>query len=270
MISFFSLCVFANLYFIAVSASISNTPTASAVDISRPLHADDFPILQQEAYEGIPLTYLDTAASSHKPLAVLNAMQNYYLTSHSNVHRGAHALAKKATDLYESARERVQRFIHAARREEIIFTKGATEAINLVALSWTQRLQPGDEIILSVMEHHSNLVPWQLAAQRTGATLRFVRMNATQEYDLEHLQSLLNTKTKLVCVVHASNVLGTLNPIKEIIQLAHAHGAKVLVDACQSLPHIPVDVQELDIDFLAASGHKMCGPTGKKVVLLVL
>ena len=232
------------------------------VDIKVPLHRDDFPILNREAYPNTPLIYLDTAASSQKPKVVLDTIQNYYLTSHSNVHRGAHALAKLATEQYEQARDTIQRFIHANRREEIIFTKGATEAINIVALSWTQRLQPGDEIILSVLEHHSNLVPWQLAAQRTGAVLKFVSLNASMEFDLDHYQSLLSHRTKLVAIVHASNVLGTSNPIREITERAHQVGAKVLVDACQSAPHMEIDVQALDVDFMAVSGHKMCGPTG--------
>ena len=236
--------------------------TSKVIDISTPLYRQDFPILDREAYPNTPLVYLDTAASSHKPLVVLEAMQRYYLTSHSNVHRGAHALAKLATDQFENARDIIKQFIQARRREEIIFTKGATEAINIVALSWTQRLQPGDEIVLSVMEHHSNLVPWQLAAQRTGAVLKFVRLNGSMEFDLEHYYSLLSPKTKLVAVVHASNVLGTCNPIKEIARAAHAVGAKVLVDACQSAPHMEINVQDLDVDFMAVSGHKMCGPTG--------
>ena len=238
------------------------TLSTKVVDISCPLHRQDFPILDRDAYPNIPLIYLDTAASSHKPLVVLEAMQSYYLTSHSNVHRGAHALAKLATDQFENARDVIQQFIRARRREEIIFTKGATEAINIVALSWTQRLQPGDEIVLSVMEHHSNLVPWQLAAQRTGAVLKFVQLNGSMEFDLEHYYSLLSSRTKLVAVVHASNVLGTCNPIAEITRAAHAVGAKVLVDACQSAPHMEIDVQAQDVDFIAVSGHKMCGPTG--------
>lgn len=222
----------------------------------------DFPILKQESYPGKPLIYLDSAASSQKPNYVLEAMDEYYKTSHANVHRGAHALAMKATEKYEWSRLQVQNFINAKGREEIIFTRGATDAINLVALSWTQRLSPGDEIILSVMEHHSNLVPWQMAAQRTGAILKFVRLTPTMELDFDHYLSLLSPRTKLVALAHASNVLGLINPVKRIIEAAHGMGAKVLLDACQSIPHMPVDVQELDVDFLVASGHKMCGPTG--------
>jgi cysteine desulfurase/selenocysteine lyase len=226
------------------------------------INRQDFPILNTEAYPGKPLVYLDSGASSQKPLQVLDAMQNYYLTSHSNVHRGAHALAAKATEMYEAGRTTIQKFINAERREEVIFTRGATEAINLVALSWTQRLVPGDEILLSVMEHHSNLVPWQLAAQRTGAVLKFVELNESMEYDLEQFKALLTPRTKIVSVVHASNVLGSCNPIKEIVKASKAVGAAVLLDACQSIPHMPVDVQDLGVDFAAFSSHKMCGPTG--------
>ena len=231
-------------------------------NIANAIAREDFPILTTEAYPGKMLVFLDSAASSQKPVHVLDAMDNYYKTSHANVHRGAHALAVKATEKYEAARESVRKFINAGGREEVIFTRGATDAINLVAQSWTQRLQPGDEIILTVMEHHSNLVPWQMAAQRTGAVLKFVQMTPTMEFDLEHYYSLLSDRTKLVAVAHASNVLGTINPVKEIIAAAHAKGALVLLDACQSVPHMPVDVKALDVDFLAASGHKMCGPTG--------
>ena len=226
------------------------------------INREDFEILDIEAYPGKRLIYLDSAASSQKPFSVLNAMDEYYKTSHSNVHRGAHSLAMRATTLYENARKSVQKFINANSREEIIFTKGATDAINIVALSWTQRLKPGDEIILSVMEHHSNLVPWQLAAQRTGAVLKFVDLTSTQELDIYHYRRILSAKTRLVAISHASNVLGTINPIEEIISEAHKVGAVVLLDACQSVPHVPIDVQALNVDFIAASGHKMCGPTG--------
>ncbi len=226
------------------------------------INREDFQILDIEAYPGRRLIYLDSAASSQKPLGVLHAMDEYYRTSHSNVHRGAHSLAMKATTLYEDARTSVQKLINANSREEIIFTRGATEAINIVALSWTQRLLPGDEIIVSVMEHHSNLVPWQLAAQRTGAILRFVNLTSTHEFDIDHYRSILSRRTKLVATSHASNVLGTINPIEEIISEAHKVGAVVFLDACQSVPHMPVNVQKLNVDFIAASGHKMCGPTG--------
>ena len=230
--------------------------------ISDAICRDDFPILATEAYPGKKLVFLDSAASSQKPNYVLDAMDSYYKTSHANVHRGAHALAVKATEKYEAAREQIKTFVNAESHEEIIFTRGATEAINLVALSWSQNLKPGDEIILTEMEHHSNLVPWQMVAQRTGAVLKFVMMNSSMEFDLDHFYSLLTERTKMVAIAHASNVLGTCNPVKEVIKAAHSVGALVLLDACQSVPHMPVDVRELDVDFLAVSGHKMCGPTG--------
>lgn len=224
---------------------------------------DDFPILDQDSHPGKKLVYLDSAASSQKPRVVLDAMDNYYKTSHSNVHRGAHALAVRATDAYEKARFQIQDFINAKHREEVIFTKGATEAINLVASSYgSSNLKAGDEIILSVMEHHANLVPWQMLAQRTGAQLKFVRLTDDQQFDLQHYYDLLSDKTKIVSIAHASNVLGVVNPVEEVIAAAHEKGAVVLLDACQSVPHMPVDVQQLDVDFLVASAHKMCGPTG--------
>jgi cysteine desulfurase / selenocysteine lyase len=222
----------------------------------------DFPILYQEINEK-PLVYLDNAATSQKPLAVLDALQNYYRRDNANVHRGVHTLSSRATDAYEGARDKIAAFINAASRQEIVFTRNATEAINLVAYSWGQaNLRPGDEIILSVMEHHSNLIPWQLLAQRTGAVLKFVELTDTQAFDLDHYRSLISNKTKLVSVVHVSNTLGCINPVEEIVAIAHTHGAKVLIDACQSVPHMPIDVQAMDCDWLVASGHKMCGPTG--------
>lgn len=222
----------------------------------------DFPILHQEIH-GKPLIYLDNAATSQKPLAVLNALEDYYRGYNANVHRGVHTLSARATDAYEAARDKVQRFVNAARREEIIYTRNATEAINLVAYAWgNANVQAGDEIILSVMEHHSNLIPWQLLAQRTGAVLKFVSLTETEEFDLAHYQSLLSERTKLVAVVHVSNTLGCINPVQEITTLAHQVGAKVLIDACQSVPHMAVDVQAIGCDWLVASGHKMCAPTG--------
>lgn len=221
----------------------------------------DFPILDQTV-NGSPLAYLDNAATSHKPTAVLQALQEYYQQDNSNVHRGVHTLSARATDAYEGARDKVQAFINATHREEIIYTRNATEAINLVAHTWGQTLQAGDEIILTVMEHHSNLIPWQIVAQKTDAVLKFVELTETQEFDLEQFRSLVSDKTKLVGVVHASNTLGCINPVEEIITIAHQYGAKVLVDACQSVPHMPIDVQAMDCDWLVASGHKMCGPTG--------
>jgi len=245
----------------ASSDTIVSSRETSATDLEA-ISREDFPILKQEPYPGKQLIYLDSAATSQKPQYVLNRMNEYYETSNSNVHRGAHALAMRATDQYEAARYQVQKFINAQSREEIVFTKGATDAINLVALSWTLRLRPGDEIILTVMEHHANLVPWQMAAQRTGAVLKFVQLTSSMEFDLDHYRSLVTSRTRLVSVAHASNVLGMCNPVREIIDAAHAVGAVVLVDACQSVPHMPVDVEALDVDFLVASSHKMCGPTG--------
>ncbi|MBF2002697.1 MAG: cysteine desulfurase [Synechococcales cyanobacterium M58_A2018_015] len=222
----------------------------------------DFPILHQEIH-GKPLVYLDNAATSQKPRVVLDALQEYYQSYNSNVHRGVHTLSAKATDAYEAARDKVAAFVNAAAREEIIYTRNASEAINLVAYAWGMNtLQPGDEIILTVMEHHSNLIPWQFVAQKTGAVLKFVELTKTQELDLDHFTSLLSDKTKLVAVVHVSNTLGCINPVEEMIALAHRYGAKVLVDACQSVPHMPIDVQAMDCDWLIASGHKMCAPTG--------
>ncbi|MFY7803490.1 MAG: SufS family cysteine desulfurase [Limnoraphis robusta] len=222
----------------------------------------DFPILHQEV-NGHPLVYLDNAATSQKPKAVINALRNYYEGYNSNVHRGIHSLSAKATDEYEAARQKVANFVNAASYQEIVYTRNASEAINLVAYSWgLNNIQAGDEIILSVMEHHSNLVPWQMLAQRSGAVLKFVELTATQEFDLEQFKRLISPRTKLVSVVHVSNVLGCINPVEEICKIAHENGAKVLIDACQSLPHMSVDVQAIDCDWLVGSGHKMCAPTG--------
>jgi cysteine desulfurase/selenocysteine lyase len=222
----------------------------------------DFPILNQEV-NGHPLVYLDNAATSQKPLAVLNCLRHYYEHDNANVHRGAHTLSVRATEAYEAVRDKVAQFIHAQSRQEIVYTRNATEAINLVAYSWgLNTLKPGDEIITSVMEHHSNLVPWQMVARKTGAVIKFVGLIDNEEFDLQQFQSLLSEKTKLVTVVHISNTLGCINPVQEITYLAHQVGAKVLIDACQSLPHCPMDVQAINCDWLVASGHKMCAPTG--------
>ena len=221
----------------------------------------DFPILHQHVQDK-PLVYLDNAATSQKPQAVLDALKHYYEFNNANVHRGAHTLSVRATEAYERARDKVAHFVNAAR-EEIVFTRNASEAINLVAYSWAlNTLKPGDEIILTVMEHHSNLVPWQIIAQKTGAEIKYVGLTSTEEFDWNQYRSLLSAKTKLVAVVHVSNTLGCINPVEEIVTLAHQHGAKVLVDACQSVPHLPVDVQAIGCDWLVASGHKMCAPTG--------
>ncbi|ELS03800.1 cysteine desulfurase-like protein, SufS subfamily [Xenococcus sp. PCC 7305] len=222
----------------------------------------DFPILHQEIH-GKPLIYFDSAASSQKPQQVLDAITNYYQQDNANVHRGAHSLSNRATDAYEGARDKIAKFIHANCREEIVYTRNASEAINLVAYTWgLTNLKPHDEIILSVMEHHSNIVPWQIIAQRTGAVIKYIQLTEQESLDLEHYKSLLSEKTKLVSVVHVSNTLGVVNPVADIVKLAQQYDAKVLIDACQSLPHMPIDVQQIDCDWLVASGHKMCAPTG--------
>jgi cysteine desulfurase/selenocysteine lyase len=223
---------------------------------------DDFPILHQKIHDH-PLVYLDNAATSQKPLAVINTLSNYYLEYNSNVHRGVHTLSSMATDAYEGTRDKIAKFINAASRNEIVYTRNASEAINLVAYTWgLSNLQAGDEIILSVIEHHSNLVPWQIISQKTGAILKFVELNERQEFDFIQYQTLISPRTKLVAVGHVSNTLGCINPVEEIIAIAHKVGAKVLIDACQSAPHLQLDVQTMDCDWLVASGHKMCGPTG--------
>ncbi len=222
----------------------------------------DFPILHQEIH-GKPLIYFDSAASSQKPQQVLDTITNYYQQDNANVHRGAHSLSNRATDAYEGARDKIAKFINANCREEIVYTRNASEAINLVAYSWgLANLKKGDEIILSVMEHHSNIVPWQIIAQRTGAVIKYIQLNEQESLDLENYKSLLSNKTKLVSIVHVSNTLGVINPVEEIVTFAHQYGAKVLIDACQSVPHMPIDVQQIDCDWLVASGHKMCAPTG--------
>ncbi|HQE44746.1 MAG TPA: aminotransferase class V-fold PLP-dependent enzyme, partial [Phycisphaerae bacterium] len=222
----------------------------------------DFPILQQRI-NGRPLAYLDNAATTQKPRAVIDALQHYYARDNANIHRGVHELSVRATEGYERARTIVQRFLNAADPREIIFTRGTTEAINLVAASYGRKhIGPGDEIIVSAMEHHSNIVPWQLLCEQTGARLRVIPINDDGEILLDAYDALLTPRTRLVAVVHLSNVLGTINPVHEIIQRAHRHGVPVLVDGAQSAAHLPVDVQALDCDFYAFSGHKVFGPTG--------
>ena len=218
----------------------------------------EFPIFSSKE-----LIYLDSAATTQKPHSVIKSIEEYYLESNANVHRGAYKLAQKATDLYERTRKAIKGFIHAASEQEIIFTRGTTESINLVAYSYLdQVLKKGDNVIISAMEHHSNLVPWQAACKRKHAELRIIPMNQAGELDMETFSNLLDNRTKMVAVVHISNSLGTVNPIEKIIQLAHQQGVPVLVDAAQSIAHTPIDVQTLDCDFLAFSGHKMYGPTG--------
>lgn len=236
----------------------ANPGTASLGEITKP----DFPILKQEV-NGSKLVYLDNAATSQKPQFVIDAVREYYEAYNSNVHRGIHFLSARATDEYELARKKVADFINAASSREIVFTRNATEAINLVAYSWgLTNLKAGDEIILSIAEHHSVIVPWQIVAQKTGAVLKFVNLNEEEVPDLEQLKQLLCKKTKLVAVHHVSNTLGCILPIQEIVHWTQKYGARVLVDACQSVPHMSVDVQQLGVDFLVASSHKMCGPTG--------
>ncbi len=222
----------------------------------------DFPILSREVYKR-PLVYLDNAATTQKPRPVVEAMTEEYYSVNANVHRGVHYLSQQATDLHEAAREAVRTFIHARSTAEIIFTRGTTESLNLVASSYGQAfLREGDEVIVTVMEHHSDIVPWQLLRDRTGIVLKVVPMSDEGVLDLEAYEKLFTPRTKLVCAVHVSNVLGTVNPVREMAVTAHAHGAHFLVDAAQSVPHFPVDVQQLDCDFLVFSGHKIYGPTG--------
>ena len=221
-----------------------------------------FPILADSVH-GRPLVYLDNAATTQKPRAVIDAMTRYYEHTNANVHRGVHTLSQRATTEFEAARRKVQHFIHAAKPEEVIFVRGCTEAINLVAQSYGNRfIAAGDEIIVSHMEHHSNIVPWQMLCERTGAVLKVIPINDAGELDMAAFEALLSERTKLVSVVHVSNALGTVNPIRAIIELPHRHGAVVLVDGAQAVPHTHVDVQALDCDFYAFSSHKMYGPTG--------
>ncbi len=227
---------------------------------------EDFPILKQ-TINGRPLVYLDNAATSQKPQAVLDALVNYYTTENSNVHRGVHTLSQRATDSYEAARSKARQFINAAKDEEVIFVRGATEGINLVAQTYgRQNIGPGDEIIISAMEHHSNIVPWQILSQEKGARLKIVPVNDDGELLLDEYEKLLNPRTKLVSIVHQSNALGTINPVEQIVELAHRQGVPVLLDGAQAVAHVPVDVTRLGCDFYVFSGHKLYGPTGVGVL----
>lgn len=227
---------------------------------------EDFPILKEKIY-GKPLVYLDSGATTQRPLQVVEKMQEYYLKYNSNVHRGVHYLSNKCTDANEDAREIVRRFIGAASGREVIFTRGTTEGINLVAHSFGEAfVGEGDEIVVTEMEHHANIVPWQMLCERKGATLKVIPFKDNGELDLSQLSGLLTERVKLVAVAYVSNVLGTVNPVREIIRKAHAIGAKVLIDGAQAVQHIPVDVQELDCDFFVFSGHKLYGPTGVGVL----
>jgi cysteine desulfurase/selenocysteine lyase len=222
----------------------------------------DFPILRQQIY-GKPLVYLDNAASSQKPVQVIEAIERYYREDNANVHRGVHKLSQRATDAYEGSRETVRQFINAKSDKEIIYVRGATEAINLVAQSYARpRLKAGDEILISHLEHHANIVPWQMVCEQTGATLKVIPMLASGELDLTQIDELLNDNTKLFAIGHVSNALGTVNPIQMLIEKAHAKGVPVLVDGAQAVPHMSVDVQQLDCEFYVFSGHKMLAPTG--------
>ena len=241
---------------------MTTLPRNTAVSLAERTRAD-FPILQQVSGTGQPLVYLDHAATSQKPRVVLDSLQSYYSCDNANVHRGAHQLSARATESFEAARTITAAFVGATTPKEIVFTRNATEAINLVARSWGDaELTDGDEVLLTVMEHHSNLVPWQLLAKRTGCVIRHVGLTPEGMLDLDDFIQKLSKRTRLVSLVHISNTLGCCNPIDQISTLAHGVGAKVLVDACQSLAHKPVDVQSLGADFLVGSSHKLCGPTG--------
>lgn len=227
---------------------------------------DDFPILSRTVY-GKPLVYLDNGATTQKPRAVVEAITEEYYSVNANVHRGVHFLSQRATELHEASRETVRRFINARSTNEIVFTRGTTESINLLAYSYGEAcMKAGDEVLLSTMEHHSNIVPWQLLQARKGIVLKVIPMNDRGELLLDAYRELFTERTRLVCVAHVSNVLGTVNPVKEMIRTAHSHGVPVLVDGAQSIPHMPVDVQDLDADFYVFSGHKVYGPTGVGVL----
>ena len=237
---------------------------APPIDVERV--RQDFPLLHQRV-RGKPLVYLDNAATSQKPQSVIDAVTRFYTSENANIHRGVHYLSERATDAYDQVREKVARFLNARSSREIIFTRGTTEGINLVAQSYGRpALKPGDDIVITAMEHHSNIVPWQLVCEQTGSRLRAAPFNDAGELDVDAFEQLLTDRTRLVSVVHVSNALGTVNPVKRLIALAHDRGIPVLLDGAQSAPHLGVDVQELDCDFFAFSGHKLFGPTGVGVL----
>jgi cysteine desulfurase/selenocysteine lyase len=245
---------------------MSAVPAATTVDARPPFDVEairrEFPVLAQTVH-GKPLCYLDNAASSQRPQRVIDAVSRYYETTHANVHRGVHALSQQATDLFEGAREKLRGFVNARSTREVIFVRGTTEAINLVAQSFARpRLQPGDEIVISWLEHHANIVPWQMVCEQTGARLRVIPMTRAGEVDFEAFRGLLSERTKLLALAHVSNALGTIVPVERFIAEARGRGIPVLLDGAQAAPHLTVDVQALDCDFYCFSGHKMCGPTG--------
>lgn len=241
---------------------VSSSQRTSMPDFDVNLIRQDFPILAQQV-RGNPLVYLDSAATAQKPRVVIEALERYYSTDNANVHRGVHSLSERATEAYESAREKVRAFINAGSMSEIVFVRGTTEAINLVAQSWGRpQLKEGDEILISEMEHHSNIVPWQMLCRQTGATLKVALINDAGELNLEEFKNRLSERTRLVSIVHCSNALGTINPVKELVDLAHGIGAVVFLDGAQAAPHFKIDVQKLGCDFYGFSGHKLYGPTG--------
>lgn len=242
-----------------VTAMNSVAQQAPALDVMR--RRQDFPILHREVHQH-PLVYLDNAATSQKPWSVIETERHYYAHYNANIHRGIHHLSQEATEAYEAARDKVRDFIHAPGREEIVFTRGTTEAINLVASSYGQSLQAGDEILITEMEHHSNIVPWQLLCQRSGAVLRVAPIDDAGQLIVDQFASLLGPRTRLVALTHMSNALGSINPVKALVELTHRAGAVVLVDGAQAVAHLPVDVTDLDCDFYVFSGHKLYGPTG--------
>ena len=245
-------------------AAVKEMTLADPLDVARVRR--DFPILERKV-NGRPLVYLDSAASSQRPLPVLRAIEQYERNSHANVHRGVHALSQEATDAFEGARDRVRAFINAASTREIVFVRGTTEAINLVAQSFARpRLGAGDEILITALEHHANIVPWQLVCEQTGAKLRVAPIDRRGELRMEEFERLLSPRTRLVAAAHVSNALGTILPVKRIVELAHARGAKVLLDGAQAVPHAAVDMRDLDCDFYAFSSHKLYGPTGLVVL----